>query len=122
MLRSLYIIFFVAFLASCSSEVGYRQVPSLPPMSPDYSRATIPYNIAPLNFRIDSADRISVTVKGRSEWTFERRGELMRFPEKRWREMLAAERGDTVEVYVRARSERRIAAGAACSGSLPTSR
>lgn len=103
MLRSLYIIFFVAFLASCSSEVGYRQVPSLPPMFPDYSRATIPYNIAPLNFRIDSADRISVTVKGRSEWTFERRGELMRFPEKRWREMLAAERGDTVEVYVRAR-------------------
>jgi len=90
--------------ASCGGgKITYRQVSAEAPVFPDYRDITVPCNIAPLNFRIDDADRITVLVKGRSEWRYERRGGLMRFPEKRWREMLAAERGGTVEVFVGAR-------------------
>ncbi|MBR3800461.1 MAG: hypothetical protein IKK35_02070, partial [Rikenellaceae bacterium] len=47
---------------------GYRQRPQLPPMFPDYADITIPCNIAPLNFEIDSVESIEVLVKGEQDW------------------------------------------------------
>ncbi|MBR3800753.1 MAG: hypothetical protein IKK35_03540, partial [Rikenellaceae bacterium] len=45
-----------------------RQRPQLPPMFPDYADITIPCNIAPLNFEIDSVESIEVLVKGEQDW------------------------------------------------------
>lgn len=71
-------------------------------MFPDYTDITVPCNIAPLNFRIAAAHRISVDVTGVSEtYSFESRGSLMKFPMKKWKSMLSSEKGGTVDVNVR---------------------
>lgn len=68
-------------------------------MFPDYTDITIPCNIAPLNFRIDAASSIGLTVKGAAgEYTFKAHGQLMKFPEGKWHQMLEAEKGNTLEV------------------------
>lgn len=104
MKRILYMLLAAVLAAACGGRrLTYIQVSAEAPVFPDYRDITIPCNIAPLNFRIDGADRITVLVKGRGEWRYERRGESMRFPIKRWREMLASERGGTVDVFVGAR-------------------
>lgn len=69
-------------------------------MFPDYTDIVIPCNIAPLNFRINGADRIEVNVRGRSQYSFKCRGDLMKFPMKRWKSMLDSEKGGRLDVQV----------------------
>jgi hypothetical protein len=88
-------------LAACGeATTSYRQCPALPPMHPNYADITIPYNIAPLNFEIDSVERIELLIKGERDWTFESRGSTMRFNERKWREMLDAERGNELLIHL----------------------
>lgn len=70
-------------------------------MFPDYADIAIPSNIAPLNFRIDNATAIKVTIEGNNgTYTFKSRGELMKFPLDRWKEMTGSEVGNTLKVTV----------------------
>lgn len=96
------IFFVVVAMVSCGRKPmeGYRQQPQLPPMHPDYTDITIPCNIAPLNFEIDSVDEIEVLIKGERDWTFRKRGTKMRFGEREWRKMLAEERGNELLIHV----------------------
>ena len=91
------IVSFVLLLAGCSHgtvDVGMG-------MFPDYSDVTIPCNIAPLNFRIGGAGKISVTVKGNSgEYRFTGRKGLVKFPVSKWHSMLEAEKGSSLNVNV----------------------
>lgn len=101
MKRYIYILLLAFVVMACGeSQIHYSQCPHQPPMYPSYTDITIPYNIAPLNFMIDSVERIEVLLKGESDWIFESRGTTMRFNERKWREMLLAERGNTLGVYV----------------------
>ena len=100
MRRLVYILMLVVLVACGESSTSYRQYPALPPMHPNYADITIPYNIAPLNFEIDSVERIEVLVKGERDWTFESRGSTMRFNERKWREMLDAERGNELLIHL----------------------
>lgn len=85
-------------------------------MFPDYADITVPCNIAPLNFRIDAADRITVNVNGSSgNYSFKSHGSLMKFPIKRWKSMLDAEKGGKLDVEVRYRD-----AGSGEDVSLPS--
>ena len=69
-------------------------------MHPNYADITIPYNIAPLNFEIDSVEHIELLIKGERDWMFESRGTTMRFNERKWREMLDAERGNELLIHL----------------------
>lgn len=77
-----------------------RSSGDVPAMFPDYADITIPYNIAPLDFRVDGADAITVKAQGKSVYSYRSRGELMRFPIKAWKRMLDAEKGGRIEVDV----------------------
>ncbi len=101
MMRRLIYILMLVVLAACGEvQTSYRQCPELPPMYPNYADITIPYNIAPLNFEIDSVERIELLIKGEQDWTFESRGTTMRFNERKWREMLDAERGNELLIHL----------------------
>lgn len=100
MRRFVYILILTVMVACGKAPTSYRQCPALPPMHPNYADITIPYNIAPLNFEIDSVECIEVLVKGEQDWTFESRGSTMRFNERKWREMLDAERGNELLIHL----------------------
>ena len=100
MRRLIYILMLVVLAACGEVQTSYRQCPELPPMYPNYADITIPYNIAPLNFEIDSVERIELLIKGEQDWTFESRGTTMRFNERKWREMLDAERGNELLIHL----------------------
>ncbi|MBQ5596523.1 MAG: hypothetical protein IIU75_05535, partial [Rikenellaceae bacterium] len=60
MRRLIYILMLVVMVACGEAPTSYRQCPELPPMHPNYADITIPYNIAPLNFEIDSVEHIEL--------------------------------------------------------------
>ena len=89
-----------AVLAASCSRAGSQEITG---MFPDYSDATIPCNIAPLNFRLQGADRFDVSIQGtHGQYSFKGRKGLADFPEKRWHSMLNAEKGGTLQVTVTA--------------------
>ena len=91
----------VVLAASCSGA-GSQEITG---MFPDYSDATIPCNIAPLNFRLQGADRFDVAIQGaHGQYSFKGRKGLADFPEKRWHSMLNAEKGGTLQVTVTAKN------------------
>ena len=100
MRRLIYILMLVVMVACGEAPTSYRQCPELPPMHPNYADITIPYNIAPLNFEIDSVEHIELLIKGERDWMFESRGSTMRFNERKWREMLDAERGNELLIHL----------------------
>ncbi len=64
------LFFFLGFLfllSSCKDDhQQIVQIDNYPSIYPDYINVTIPYNIAPLNFRVpEECDRIEVLFSGR---------------------------------------------------------
>lgn len=75
-----------------------------PPIYPDYTEVTIPYNIAPLNFLMrNDASRVEVSIKGKTTGLLLRSDHKVQFQERRWRKVLEAEKGGTLQVIVRAK-------------------
>jgi len=69
-------------------------------MFPDYRDVTVPCNIAPLNFRTAGYNS-SVVVRGSNDsYEFKGHKGLVKFPLKKWRRMMEAEKGNTVTVTV----------------------
>lgn len=98
-------IFLFTLLTGCVPHPEHiTEVTDAPPLYPDYTDITIPYNIAPLNFLLrNEADAVEVTVKGKSgEWTV-RSGPKIRFPHKEWKALLEKEKGRSLTVTVTAR-------------------
>ena len=84
-------------LAGCSRQTAE----TVSGMFPDYSDVTIPYNIAPLNFRVGGAHKITVTVKGSvGDYKFSGRNGLVKFPVRKWHGMLEDEKGNVLNVNV----------------------
>jgi len=96
-----------SWLASCSPKAikESTQADSEPAISPDYAGATIPSNIAPLNFRVlEKGSAYFVTIRsnrGRPINIFSKTGQI-RIPIRSWRALLDANRGRDVlfDVYV----------------------
>ncbi len=97
--------FFFGFLflfSSCKKDhQQIIQVDSYPSISPDYVNVTIPYNIAPLNFRVrEECDRIEVLFSGK-EKSFTVAGKnKINIPQKKWKMLLDEQKGDSVFVTV----------------------
>ncbi len=95
-------ILFVAtlFCVGCSEQPKVAtQTNSKPAIFPDYTEVTIPYNIAPLNFRpTNGAERCyaEVIYKAGSMKVYGK--DDVRFNERDWREMLAVSKGSSISV------------------------
>lgn len=75
---------------------------SPPPIFPDYKGTTIPYNIAPLNFRINvPADECYAKIEGSESEVFEYHGtNTIRFKMKDWIRLTRANRGKAFFVTI----------------------
>ena len=90
---------------SCGNKEQALITDELPPIYPDYINITIPYNIAPLNFILrNGATRIEATLTGQSGSITFTRKEKMQFSEKRWKEFLLAEKGNSITVVIKAKA------------------
>jgi hypothetical protein len=90
-------------LVSCRPDINITSTAdSLPPVFPDYSDVTIPVNIAPLNFRADTAvDGIYTRIEGsRSGMMTVKGGSLIDIPLKKWKNMLTDNAGETLHITV----------------------
>ena len=94
-------------LFSCGSNEQSSFTDELPPIYPDYTNITIPYNIAPLNFIMrNEAQHIETTLTGQSgSITFTGKTK-MQFSEKRWRKLLSAEKGNSITVAIKAKIDK----------------
>ena len=93
----------LAFLMACSGSVHIEKtLQEQPVIYPDYTGVTIPVNIAPLNFALASdAGEASATFVAKDQ-RFEVKSKDRRFeiPLSKWKKLLQAAAGGTVEVTV----------------------
>ena len=86
---------------SCSKHPSlpssFTQSDSEPSIWPDYAGVTVPPNIAPLNFLVDSVDDVVAEIEGQ---TFGGKKNKVQFDEDEWHEMLASAKGKSLSVTV----------------------
>ena len=90
-------------LTSCGLSFSDTAAEQEPMLFPDYTDITLPVNIAPLNFSVEGADALRLEIEGRESHLFKANGSEMRFPMKRWKQLMAAEAGDTLRLSLSAR-------------------
>ena len=103
-------VFFLLLLAACSKHPSlpssFTQVNEQPRIYPDYVGVTIPPNIAPLNFLVDSVDDIIGEFKFQdSKLTFGGKANKVQIDEREWKELLASARGNSLSVTVYAKKQ-----------------
>jgi hypothetical protein len=77
----------------------------LPPIYPDYTNVTIPYNIAPLNFLLrNKPEAVEIRLKGSSKELLIRDSYKVQFAPKTWKSLLEAEKGHTITVGITVKS------------------
>lgn len=100
----LFLLLLPALLAACTPKPeNVTRTDECAPLCPDYTDVTIPYNTAPLNFMIEGADGLQVTVYGSTDSLVVNGKYKARFPLRRWKEFLPKEKGNTLRVRVTAR-------------------
>ena len=74
---------------SCREAVINPSPYGLPPdIFPDYNGVTVPATIAPMNFSMDGARLLDVTLTGDDGSTMHVRGPVAKFPARAWKKML----------------------------------
>ena len=92
---------FLLFLGSCSGiPSDVKSTDEFPVILPDYKDVTIPVNIAPLNFQMESEEACKVLFSF-NEYSFIATGSArVDIPLKKWRRLLEQAKGDKVTVTV----------------------
>ena len=86
-------------LAACSHPVtSPKQVDEWPEIYPDYIGVTIPATIAPMNFHCIGGEheRVDVVVSGGKSGEIHVNDKEVSFPPEAWRELLEANKGDSL--------------------------
>lgn len=67
---------------------------------PDYKGVTIPFNIAPLNFMAEDAERVQVVFMSGDEELLRIKGKegIVRIPLRKWQEVLGKMKGQEMQV------------------------
>ncbi len=96
--RLLYVIAIAFLVTSCTSIDCKNESSSQPRIFPDYTDIVIPVNIAPLNFKAESGQKLlSVEVKTKSETLdFNCSDGKMIWNKRQWRRLLRKNVGDTL--------------------------
>ena len=91
-------------LSSCTgNRKDIENVDSFPAISPDYVNVTIPPNIAPLNFMMESAEKINVIIEGKGGTITSRTsGNKAFISPGKWRTLLKESGGDSLSITVSA--------------------
>ena len=77
-------------LAGCSERPNIVvKTDNLPSIYPDYIGVTIPVGIAPLNFNVDSADRVEVVVTGSKDGELIANGDWADFDVEEWNDIVS---------------------------------
>lgn len=100
--------FFLLLLWSCSGSPGKDTVEKdeYPSINPDYSGIVIPFNIAPMNFRIENEGSVFVArfqaENGKITEVQSRNGNMV-IPERKWKNLLELNKGGElkIEIFVR---------------------
>ena len=105
-MRRICIVLLACALVACGRRQAQETTDEQPPIFPDYRGVTVPCNIAPLNFGIDSATHMQVVLYSRvSQEKVEVSGSnYIDIPQKAWRR-LTAQAGD-IEVATSVWSDR----------------
>jgi len=104
-------MFLIGTLWSCSSKPHgtIAETGLSPVIDPDYTGLTIPYNIAPLNFKIiEKGSAYFALISAGKETAMEvRSGDgLIRIPEKKWKKMLAGNKGSDIKIDIFVKSSK----------------
>ena len=85
---------------SCGHEKVTNPEPFglVPVTFPDYRDVTIPATIAPLNFSIDGATCLDVTLTGDDGTVLHVNGPVAQFPPRAWKRLLAANKGASIQI------------------------
>lgn len=104
----LFLICLMAGLTACTPRPQkVTKVTEAAPVWPDYTDITIPYNIAPLNFMIEGAEGMQVTICGDTDSLQVSGRNKACFPTSKWRKLLQKQKGKTMRVRITARMEGR---------------
>jgi Tol biopolymer transport system component len=105
--HNLILLITILLLSSCTGSVTkFTEKDTLPFLFPDYKEAVIPVNIAPLNFRLnEQAERLHVTIEGKSGKIDIRGKDKIKIPMKAWHELLKNNSGGSLTVTVFARKD-----------------
>ncbi len=77
-----------------------EKISSLPPIFPDYIGVTIPAEVAPLNFSVEGADRVDVTIKGANGEEIQSNGKYADFNIDKWHKLAEENKGSDLTVSV----------------------
>ena len=91
-------------LCSCNTHPSlpqdYKQESEKPSIYPDYTDVTVPINIAPLNFMVEEADEVVAHIQAGDVAYNYGEGNKVLIPESEWKELLAAAKGNKMQVDV----------------------
>ena len=94
-------IFLILLFAACSKHpslpTSFTQVNAEPDIWPDYKDVTVPPNIAPLNFLVDSVDDVVAQIGSQ---VYGGKANKVQIDEDEWNEMLASAKGKSLSVVV----------------------
>ncbi|WP_167608761.1 TolB family protein [Maribellus sediminis] len=105
-IRGFYILVISSiFLWSCTGTPGddLKSTETLPHIKPDYTALTIPFNIAPLNFKVvDENEACVVKVVGADDqgFTVQSKNSIIQFPERKWKKLLSENKGKEISFQV----------------------
>lgn len=104
------LILLILILPGCSSEPHGRITDSeeLPKIDPDYNCVSIPFNVAPLNFKInEQGKKFFVRMKSAASGTIEisSRNGIIKIPERRWGKMLLPNKENDLRIEVFSKTE-----------------
>jgi len=89
----------ISLHTACRETVANPEILSATPdITPDYTEVTIPATIAPLNFSVTGRhDKLHLRAEGRKSGLLEiQTTGFIAFPEKKWKQLLAENIGDTI--------------------------
>lgn len=102
--RYTFLIILLLGLAACTPKPeNITVVAESVPIYPDYTDVAIPYNIAPLNFIVEGAEGLQVSVCGDTDSLIVSGKEKVCFPMDEWKELLQQQKGKSLQVKVTAR-------------------
>ena len=95
------VLFLLFLVVACSKHPSlpssFTQVDAEPSIWPDYTDVTVPPNIAPLNFLVDSVEDVVAQVGSQ---IYGGKANKVQINEKEWREMLEESKGGSLSVSV----------------------
>jgi hypothetical protein len=107
---NLYLIILIPLLSACSDKPHgeITKTGRIPLINPDYTSTTIPYNIAPLNFKIMEEGTAFFTRFSAGNETYIETGSrdgIINIPQAKWKKMLEANKGGEFRIEIFSRSK-----------------